>query len=465
MNPKHAHRTCSATPPPSGRKPELNLSTRQIDQMLQPLEEFHQIFISLFQRKEQRHWSRQYMLGQMLKLERKSIESMASNLEGGNVQAMQHFISDSPWDDKAVRRVHQQEAAKTLGHAEGALIVDGCDFPKQGHNSVGVASQHCGALSKTANCQASVLLVYASNKGQTLVDGRLFMPERWFSPEHADLRDECGVPEDLTPQTKNVLGWSMLTPLLDKETLPFQWILGDEAFGRDTKLLNKIAGKGKYYFMEIPRNTLIWQQRASRVYMSKRVDELAATLDAHHWRRVIVHEGTKGPIIAEISILRQVFSEKALPAREEWLVVRRSCETQSLSHWKFYRCNAPKQTSHDKLAELTAWRWPIETVIEECKGELGMDHYEVRSWRGWHHHMTMTMLSHHFLVRTRIGLGKDAPALTVSQVRQLLDIVLPKRKFNAETIRQEIQRTQQQNYAAYRSHRKRRLKQKLTNST
>src|SRR5262245_35504027 len=163
MNPKHAHRICSTTPPPSGRKPKpkLDLSTCQIDELLQPLGEFHEIFISLFQRKEQRHWSRQYMHGQMLKLERKSIESMASHLEGGNVQAMQHFISDSPWDDTAVRRVHQQVVAKTLGHKDGALIVDGCDFPKQGHNSVGVASQHCGALGKTANCQASVLLAYA----------------------------------------------------------------------------------------------------------------------------------------------------------------------------------------------------------------------------------------------------------------------------------------------------------------
>ncbi|MGH7491974.1 MAG: IS701 family transposase [bacterium] len=464
MNPKHAHRICSTTPPPSARKPKLNLSTHQIDQLLQPLEKFHKIFTSLFQRKEQRHWSRQYIHGQMLKLERKSIESMASNLEGGNVQAMQQFISDSPWDDTAVIHVHEQEVAKTLGHKDGALIVDGCDFPKQGHNSVGVASQHCGALGKTANCQASVVLVYASDKGHTLVDRRLFMPERWFSPEYADLRKECGVPEDLTPQTKNVLGWSMLAPLLDKEILPFQWILGDEAFGRDTKLLNKIANKGKYYFVEIPCNTLIWQPRAPHEYVSKRVDKLAATLDARHWRRVIVHEGTKGPIIAEIAVLREVFSEQALPAREEWLVVRRQSKTQPLSKWKFYRCNAPKQTSHDKLAELTAWRWPIESAIEECKTELGMDHYEVRSWRGWHHHMTMTMLSHHFLVRTRVELGEDAPALTVSQVRLLLDIVLPKREFNAETILQELQRTQQQNYAAYRSHRKRRLKQKIGQS-
>jgi SRSO17 transposase len=460
MNLKHAQRICRATPPPSGRKPELNLVASDVDQLLPQLDQYHEIFACWFQRQEQRYWSRQYMQGQMLKIERKSIEPMARALEDGDVQAMQNFASASPWQDDVILRVHQHEVAKTLGQEDGVIIVDGCDFPKQGRNSVGVAYQHCGALGKTANCQASVLLAYASEAGHTLIDRRLFMPERWFSPEYSDLRQECGVPEDLVFQTKNELAWPMLAPLLEEEILPFQWILGDEAFGRDTKLLNKIASKNKYYFVEIPRNTLIWRQRAGRTYVSKRVDELALSMQARHWRRVIVHEGTKGPIFAEIAIVREVFSEDAMPAREEWLVIRRQSQTQPLSEWKFYRCNAPRKTSWEKLATLTAWRWPIESAIEECKSELGMDHYEVRNWRGWHHHMTMTLLSHHFLVRCRVELGETAPALTVSQVRQLLNVVLPQRKFDAETTLKEIQRTQRQNYDAYRSHRKRRLNPK-----
>ncbi|MCK6557969.1 hypothetical protein L6R21_02120, partial [bacterium] len=124
-----------------------------------------------------------------------------------------------------------------------------------------------------------------------------------------------------------------------------------------------------------------------------------------------------------------------------------------------------QKTARDKLATLTAWRWPIESTIEECKGELGMDHYEVRNWRGWHHHLTMTMLSHHFLVRMRVEMGDEAPALTVSQARHLLQVVLPKRKFEAQMVLEEIQRTQKQNYAAYRSHRKHRRKQKRAKPT
>jgi SRSO17 transposase len=269
--------------------------------------------------------------------------------------------------------------------------------------------------------------------------------------------------------------------------LPFKWIAADEAFGRDTKLLNKIAAKNKSYFVEIPCDTAVFGRqpkmvvpkspsgrrgrRATKLRLApetqapKRVDELVKALKKKHWHRVIIHEGSKGPLEVEVAILYVVFTKNGLPVGKEWLVVRRKSSRQALSKWKFFRSNAPKRTSWKKLARMTAWRWPIETTIEECKGELGMDHYEVRNWRGWHHHMTMTMLSHHFLVRLRVEMGEDAPALTVSQTRQLLNVILPKREFDGQAMLEEIQRTQQQNYAAYRSHRKRWRHEKAALST
>jgi len=477
MENKHAQRISPATPPPSGRPPKLNIASRQIDGLRTQLKTYHETFAPLFQRQEQRHWSLKYMEGQMLDLERKSIEPMARALEGGDVQAMQQFTSASPWDDHEIIRVHQREVGKILGQKDGMIIADGSDFPKQGENSVGVARQYCGALGKTANCQAGVFLAYASAHGHTLLDRRLYMPQHWFSSEYAALREECEVPETLSFQTKNVLLWSMLEPVLNDEVLPFQWILADEAFGRDTELLDKIAAKNKSYFVEIPCNTAVFGRQPKMVVLTgqsgrrgrpatkprlapeaqapKRVDELAKALKKKHWRRVIIREGSKGPLEVEIAILQVVFTKNSLPVHKEWLVVRRKSSRQALSTWKFFRSNAPKQTAWKKLARLTAGRWPIETTFQECKSELGMDHYEVRNWRGWHHHMTMTMLSHHFLVRLRVEMGDDAPALTVSQARQLLNVILPKREFDAEAMLEEIQRTQQQNYAAYRSHRKR----------
>ncbi len=381
MKNNHAQRIASATPPPSGRKAFLNLAPRDVKGLLEELKKYHTIFAPLFQRPEQRHWSLKYLEGQMLELERKSIEPMARALEGGNVQAMQQLISASPWGDEAVIETHQHKVAQTLGRHNGVLILDGLDNPKQGTHSIGVARQHCGPLGKRASCQASVVLAYASDLGYTLLDRRLYLPEKWFETPYAT---------------------------------------------------------------------------------AARVDEVAKALPQKLWRKVIVHEGTKGPLEVEIAVLRCVFSEEALPAREEWLVLRRKSSRQPLDQWKFFRANAAKKTSWKKLAQKTAWRWPIESTIEECKVELGLDHYEVRNWRGWHHHMTLTMLAHHFLVRLRVKLGKAAPALTVSQARKLLQVVLPKREFDAKTILQEIKKTQQQNYAAYRSHRKRQKTAALT---
>jgi SRSO17 transposase len=473
-------RIVSASPPPSGRKPEMNIAPRQVEGLLDELKSYHQLFGDLFQRREQRYWSQKYMEGQLLDLERKAIEPMARALDGGNVQAMQQFISVGAWSDAALIKRHQEQVAHTLGEPDGLAILDGSDMPKQGDDSVGVAWQYCGALGKKANCQASVLLGYASTRGHTLLDRRLYLPQAWFDDDHAERREQCGVPEDVQFQTKPALGWSMLETLFEQNMVPAQWVAMDAAFGRDLTLLNHIEAYGKFYFAEIDCSTLVWKHwppvLAARVRAATgrpptrervapeaapplRVDQLAVSLGFDRWQSLIVHEGSKGPLALDIAAVRVVFREDHLPAREEWLVMRRSSKQQPLQAWKFYRCNAPAAMAFNSLARLTAWRWPIETTIEECKGELGLDHYEVRGWTGWHHHFTMTMLAHHFLVRLRVKLGHDAPALTVSQARRLLQVVLPKREFDAESIIAEIERTQQQNYAAYRSHRKRRLRE------
>lgn len=473
-------RIVSATPPPSGRKAEMNLAPRQVAGLLDELKAYHQLFANLFQRREQRYWSQKYMEGQLLDLERKAIEPMARALEGGNVQAMQQFISLGAWSDQALIQRHQQEVAHTLGEADGLAILDGSDVPKQGDDSVGVAWQYCGALGKTANCQASVLLGYASTRGHTVLDRRLYLPQEWFDDEHAARRKQCGVPATVQFQTKPELAWAMLENVFNEHVVPVQWVAMDAAFGRDLLRLNHIEKYGKFYFADIDCSTLVWKHWPS-VWSARfsspigrppsrervapdasrplRVDQLGVSLAFDRWQPLIVHEGSKGPLAVEITALRVVFREDQLPAREEWLVIRRASRQQPLKEWKFFRCNAPADTSFNQLARLTAWRWPIETTIAECKGELGLDHYEVRGWIGWHHHFTMTMLAHHFLVRLRVKLGHDAPALTVAQARRLLQVVLPKREFDAESAIAEIKRIQQQNYAAYRSHRKRRLRE------
>jgi hypothetical protein len=176
-------------PPPSARPALDALTPEEVLALHDELVAYHGAFAPLFRRSEPRHWALNYLEGQLLPLERKSIEPMADALGGGDVQAMQQFIGLGAWDDDAVLAKHQQLVAEALGDPEaGVLIVDGCDFPKQGAHSVGVARQYCGALGEVANCQASVVACYASGRGHTPVDRRLYVHEDWFGDDYADRR-------------------------------------------------------------------------------------------------------------------------------------------------------------------------------------------------------------------------------------------------------------------------------------
>src|SRR5215210_6540644 len=238
-------------PPPSARPPEINLAPSDVEALADDLLAYHAEFASLFRRAEQRHWALAYLHGQLLHLERKSIEPMALALSGGDVQAMQQFISVGAWDDQLVLEKHQELVADTLGDAQsGVLILDGCDFPKQGKHSVGVARQWCGALGKVANCQASVVACYASKHGYTLVDRRLYLQQSWFTPEYRARWERCGIPEETPFRTRPELAAEIVTTLRKRQVLPFQWVTCDEAFGQNPAFLDAIAALNLYYLAE-----------------------------------------------------------------------------------------------------------------------------------------------------------------------------------------------------------------------
>jgi SRSO17 transposase len=413
--------------PPSGQPPVINLAPRDVEALADELAAYHAHFAPLFQRAEQRHWALTYLQGQLADLDRKSIEPMALAHPDGNVQAMQQFISLGTWDDAAVLHAHQQLVADTLGEREtGVLIIDGCDFPKQGSQSVGVARQWCGALGKVANCQASVVACYASQSGYTLVDRRLYMPEKWFTRAYQARREKCGVPADLAFQTQPELAWDMIRTLHTRQVLPFQWVIGDEHFGNNPTLLERITAADLYYLAEVPHDTLVWQTRPATAVPPRRgqkgrppqrprllpdaptplrVDAVAAA-PTLRWHSCQIQEGAKGALIAAFAFVRVVLVRDGLPGADNWLVLRRSLGERP--QLKTYLSNAPATTPHTTLVRKSGMRWPVESAILECKSEVGMDQYEVRSWRGWHHHMSMTLLAHHFLVRQRCRLGEKS---------------------------------------------------------
>jgi SRSO17 transposase len=407
--------------PPSGRAPQGNLLPEDLAGLHEELVAYHAHFASLFVREEQRHWALKYLEGQLSPIERKSIEPMAAAVEGGNIQAMQQFISTGAWSDEAVLAQHQRLVAETLGDAAtGVLIIDGLDIPKQGEESVGVARQWCGALGKVANCQASVVACYASRHGATLVDVRLYLPEPWFGAEQAARRQRCGVPVETVFRTRPQLAEEMIGPLYGASVLPFQYVVGDEGFGQNPVLLDQIAARDLTYLMEVPHSTRVWQERPptavppatgkkgrpfTRLRLApgapppQEVAAIAAQLPAEAWVPTLLKEGSKGPLVAQMASLRVVAVRDELPGPDVWLVLRRNLEPVPVL--KTYLCNAPPDTSSATLSWLVVQRGAVEIVIREGKDDLGLDHYEVRGWRGWHHHLTMTLLAHHFLVRLR----------------------------------------------------------------
>ena len=413
------------TPPPSARPPLVALIPEEVAGLHAELQAYHREFAPLFRREEQRHWALKYTEGQLLPLERKSIEPMADALVGGNVQAMQQFIGVGAWDDAAVLARHQQLVAETLGDpASGVLIVDGCDFPKQGTHSVGVARQYCGPLGKVANCQASVVTCYASARGYTLVDRRLYLPEDWFTAAYRERRRRCGVPPATPYRSRTELAWAMIAAVRRRGALPFAWVTGDEHFGQAPRLLDRIAAAGLCYLMEVPHPTRVWPARPPTVVpppsgkpgrpatrwrlapgapAAVRVDALAAHLPPAAWQRALIREGSRGPLVVEVAFVRAVAVRGRLPGPDVWVVLRRNLDEPR--ELKAYLSNAPADTPLATLVWLLGMRWPVEQAIKEAKDELGLDHYEVRGWRGWHHHTAMTLLAHHFLVRLRCRLG------------------------------------------------------------
>jgi SRSO17 transposase len=455
--------------------PTFDLVPSDVEGFLEELWEFQSVFHDCFARSEPRAYFFDYMVGQFSKLERKAIEPIALQVEGGTIRGMQRFISDVRWDEEQMRWNYHQLVANEMGDPEGVLMFDESGFVKKGTDSVGVGRQYCGTLGKVENCQVGVFAGYASRHGYALVDKRLFLPEAWFSDTYAARRITCHVPAELTFQSKPQLAAAMLQGMAREGLLPFKYVVADCLYGNSPAFLDAVdACVGVTTFVAIPSETRCWLQRPrteDKTYTykgdvrSKRVviaphnppdpvAALAASLPASRWYWRKVSEGTKGPIAYAFARQRVTLCKEGLPDRTVWLVIKRTVGATPV--YSYYISNAPASTPWRTFVWLSGVRWAIEQCFEEGKTELGMDHYEVRKYPAWHHHILTTMLAHFFLWHLKLRLKKKAPALTVSQLRTLLEVVLPMRTYTIEGVLALVAWVQQRNHQAYRAHRVRR---------
>ncbi len=403
------------------------MAIQDIAHLVEELRAYHAIYSPLFQRREQRAAAYTYLQGLLAPLPRKSIEPMVlavDDVAPKAVRALQSFISEGQWNDERLLHQHWQEVETDLGAADGVLMVDGSDFPKQGVHSAGVKRQYCGELGKRANCQAGVFIGYASAQGYTVLDRRLYVPTEWLTDAaYADRRRQCGLPSDLTCTTKPALAQERLAAVVKSQALRGRWVVADEAFGGTPGFLDGVAGWGLWYCAAVPHTTRVWEARPAThvppwrgrgprpqrerlvagAPEARTVLEAGAALPAEAWTRQTIKEGSQGPMVAEFATLRAVAVRDALPGPDVWLVLRRHVETGEL---KTYLCNAPVDTAAETQVRMSGMRWPIETCFEDSKQLLGMGDYEVRSWTGWHHHMTLVILAHFFVVRMSLRLKK-----------------------------------------------------------
>jgi SRSO17 transposase len=407
--------------------PKFCLDRGDVEGFMDELHGFHDQFCDCFMRSEPREHFWLYMAGQFSPLERKSIEPIALRVEDGNVRAMQRFVSDVVWDEKLMLKQYHTLIDEDMGDPEGILIFDESGFAKKGDDSVGVARQYCGSTGKVDNCQVGVFAAYASRHGYAFLDKRLYVPQKWFEDSHRSRRRKCKMPSDLVFKTKPQLAAEMYRELRAEGTIPFKYVVADSIYGANPDFIGAIEEKvGTTYFVSMPSDTLCWLQRPSteettvrgkggpkvKQVVSEREKKpvdfatLAGGINSFFWYRRKVSEGTKGPIEYEFTKRRITLCKEGLPYKTVWLIIKRTLGVNR--EYSYYISNALLSTRLRLFVWLSGVRWAIEQCFEEAKSELGMDHYEVRKYPGWNHHMLTCMLAHFFLWHLNIRLGEKS---------------------------------------------------------
>lgn len=380
-------------------------------------------------RSERRRWGGVYVRGLLSTNERKSAARIATQLPDGEVQALQQFVGQSPWEWAPLREQLAQRMAREL-QPVAAWIVDDTGFPKKGTHSVGVARQYSGTLGKVGNCQVAVSLHYATDDAAVPLDFQLYLPEEWLKPER---RQEAQIPADVTFKTKGDIALDLIDRALTWK-IPAGVVAADAGYGNRAAFRLALTERGLLYAVGIDGSTSVWSTtvwpeaaaaslpdaagKRPRGRPRRSPKELPPPLSAHalatslpedSWRAVTWREGTKGPMTSRFAAVRvrpaHGYRHGEQGEEPQWLLFEwLPDQAEPSRHWL---STLPPATDLASLVRMVKIRWWIEQGYQQLKDELGLDHYEGRRWQGWHHHVTLTMMAFAFLALERLRAKKN----------------------------------------------------------
>jgi SRSO17 transposase len=412
--------------------------------------------------------SRQYVQGILLGKGRGNMCRYARSIPDCDNQTLHHFISESPWDERTVIDHIQNDITKLMGDSvDGSIHIDESGFPKQGNNSVGVKRQYCGRLGKVENCQVGVFLGYSKGSYRTLIDGRLYLPKDWA--EDLARRKKCGVPDGVIFKSKAEIALEMVLHARENDVI-FKWVGMDSFYGEQTWLRNRLDAEGLIFIADIPSDTRVWLSlpktgiparksgrgrtpTKERVLEEEQVPIEVSTfkerIDPPMWNHFFIRDTERKELWSNVACIRVYPVDDGLPGKELWLIIRRDDGENTV---KYQLSNAPLDISFQQLAKMSCSRYWIERAFEDAKGIAGLADYEVRSWTGWHHHITMSMLAMLALLMLDLQMGKKTDLLTVQDVKEILEVILPKKKVDENEIINIIKQKHMARDSARRSH-------------
>jgi len=390
------------------------------------------------------------------------MERMTEAVADSEWQSMQHFLSNSPWEHQPVQDQIARDCDRLIGGSpDTGLIFDETGIPKKGKMSVGVARQWCGRLGKTDNCQTAVFGALSMGPHVALIDERLYLPEEWTKDKKR--RKKAGVPDDIEFKTKSQLAHEMVRNARARR-IRFTWLGFDGGYGKEPAFLNALEDDGEVFMADVHKDQSIYlddpaphvPEKKGRgrtptqlvaAAPSMRVDKWIAEQPEEAWQRIAFRESTKGRLQADFLIQRVwTWNKSESKGRLRHLIVRR--EIGAKEEIKYSLSNAPEETTIERLAFMQGQRYFVERAFQDAKSNAGLDHYQVRGWQAWHHHMTMVMLAMLFMLETRLTNKKAYPLMSCGDIEELLSHFLPRKDITEEEVLRQMETRHRQRQAA-----------------